>query len=189
MASPTKHALLSPSSAHRWLECTAAPRFEEQFPVPGDTKYTSEGRLAHEICELYARNAFEKTMTKRQFNSRIKEKQKMDGYLPEMLETAQAYVNYLTEKANGYSAKPNVFFEQYVDLSDWIPEGFGSCDCVMIGDDTLHINDYKHGVGIPVQGDDCGGLEDDPPVPSVDQDVRGTQINAQVRNTAHEKLL
>ena len=151
MASPTKHALLSPSSAHRWLECTAAPRFEEQFPVPGDTKYTSEGRLAHEICELYARNTFEKSMTKRQFNSRIKEKQKMDEYLPEMLETAQAYVNYLTEKANGYSAKPNVFFEQYVDLSDWIPEGFGSCDCVMIGDDTLHITDYKHGVGIPVE--------------------------------------
>lgn len=150
MASPTKHALLSPSSAHRWLECTAAPRFEEQFPASGDTKYTSEGRLAHEFCELYARQAFDSKLTKRQFNSQLKALQAKDGYLPEMLETAQAYVNYLVEKANGYSAKPNVFFEQEVDLSDWIPEGFGSCDCIMIGDDTLHITDYKHGVGVPV---------------------------------------
>ena len=44
-------------------------------------------------------------------------------------------------------------------------------------------------VGIAVQGDDRRGFEDDAPVPSVNQDVRGTQINAQVRNTAHEKLL
>ena len=149
MASPTDHALLSPSSAHRWMVCTAAPRFEEQFPASGDTKYTSEGRLAHEICELYARQVFD-GMTKRQFNAQLKQLQKKDGYLPEMLETAQAYVNYLTEKANGYTSKPNVFFEQRVNLSDWIPEGFGSCDCIMIGDDTLHITDYKHGVGVPV---------------------------------------
>ena len=48
------------------------------------------------------------------------------------------------------------------------------------------LPDGDHGVGVPVQGDDCGGLENDSPVPSVNQDVRGTQINAQVRNTAHE---
>ena len=149
MASPAQHALLSPSSAHRWLECTAAPRFEEQFPASGDTPYTLEGRLAHEICELYARQAFD-GMPKRTFNAQLKKLQAKDGYLPEMLETAQAYVNYLTEKANGYTNKPNVFFEQRVELSEWIPEGFGSCDCIMIGDDTLHITDYKHGVGVPV---------------------------------------
>ena len=49
--------------------------------------------------------------------------------------------------------------------------------------------DGDHSVGVAVQGDDRGGLVDDTPVPSVNQDVRGTQINAQVRNTAHEKLL
>mgnify|MGYP002623385933 CR=1 FL=1 len=150
MPSPTGHSLLSPSGAHRWLVCTMAPRFEEQFPSPGDTKYTAEGILAHSVCELYARQAFYGKMTKRQFNGALKKFQADESYAPEMLETAQAYVNYLTEKANGYSDKPNVFFEQRVDLSDWIPEGFGSCDCIMIGDDTLHITDYKHGVGVPV---------------------------------------
>lgn len=57
MPTPTKHALLSASSAHRWLECTAAPRFEEQFP-DGTSEYAEEGTLAHAICELYARKHF-----------------------------------------------------------------------------------------------------------------------------------
>lgn len=150
MPSPTNHALLSPSGAHRWLACTAAPRFEEQFPPTGDTKYTAEGTLAHSVCELYAHQAFFADRTKRQFNAALKKLQGQESYSPEMLETAQAYVNYLTEKANGYSSKPIVLFEQRVDLTDWIPDGFGSCDCIMIGDDTLHITDYKHGVGVPV---------------------------------------
>lgn len=151
MASPVNHALLSPSSAHRWLACTMAPRFEEQFPPSGDTKYTAEGTLAHSICELYASNAFNPgKYTKRAFNSALKKLQANEMYQPEMLETAQAYVNYLVEKANGYKSKPNVFFEQRVDLADWIPQGFGSCDCIMIGDNTLHITDYKHGQGVPV---------------------------------------
>ena len=150
MPSPTAHSLLSPSSSHRWLECTAAPRFEEQFPDSGDTKYTAAGRLAHEFCELFARRTFDGVSDERY--NRYMEKFTADPmYEPEMLETAQAYVHYLMEKANGYKDKPNVFFEQRVELTDWIPEGFGSCDCIMIGDDTLHITDYKHGVGVPVE--------------------------------------
>jgi len=151
MPTPTGHALLSPSGAHRWLVCTAAPRFEEQFPPSGDTKYTAEGTLAHSICELYARQAFGSVMTKRQFNAALKRLQADESYTPEMLETAQAYVNHLTEEANQFPDAPNVFFEQRVDLTDWIPDGFGSCDCIMIGGDTLHITDYKHGVGVPVE--------------------------------------
>lgn len=151
MPSPTGHSLLSPSGAHRWLNCTMAPRFEEQFPPSGDTKYTLEGTLAHSICELYASQAFNNRLTKRQFNAALKKLQGSEFYSPEMLDTAQAYTDYLVEKANSYPDKPNVFFEQRVDLTDWIPQGFGSCDCIMIGDDTLHITDYKHGQGVPVE--------------------------------------
>lgn len=48
---PEKHALLSASSASRWLKCTAAPRFEEHLPER-TSEYAEEGRLAHSICEL-----------------------------------------------------------------------------------------------------------------------------------------
>ena len=48
---PEKHALLSASSAARWLICTAAPRFEEGLPE-STSAYAEEGRLAHAIGEL-----------------------------------------------------------------------------------------------------------------------------------------
>lgn len=148
MPTPTKHALLSASSAHRWLECTAAPRFEEQFP-DGTSEYAEEGTLAHAICELYARKHFT-VMTKRKFNADLKKLQAKELYKDEMLHTAEAYVQYLNEKALSYQEKPYVTQEVKVDFSDYVPEGFGTCDCVMIGGDTLHITDYKHGKGVAV---------------------------------------
>ena len=37
-----------------------------------------------------------------------------------------------------------------MDFGEYVPEGFGTCDNVMIGGDTLSIVDYKHGKGVPV---------------------------------------
>ena len=148
MPTPTEHALLSASSAHRWLACTAAPRFEEQFPN-GTSDYAEEGSLAHSICELYARKHFS-VMTTRKFNAELKKLQAKPYYSDEMLKTAEAYVEYLTEKAMAYPTTPYVTQEVKVDFSDYVPQGFGTCDCVMIGGDTLHITDYKHGKGVEV---------------------------------------
>ena len=67
MPTPKQHALLSASSAHRWLACTAAPHFEENFP-DGTSSYAEEGTLAHAICELYARKKFT-VLSTRKFNS------------------------------------------------------------------------------------------------------------------------
>lgn len=152
MPTPTEHALLSASSAHRWLACTAAPRFEEQFPN-GTSDYAEEGSLAHSICELYARKHFT-VMTNRKFNSELKKLQAKPHYSDEMLKTAEKYVDYLREKAMSYPTTPYVTFEVKVDFSEYVPEGFGTCDCVMIGGDTLHITDYKHGKGVEVSAEE-----------------------------------
>ncbi|MCM1508391.1 MAG: DUF2800 domain-containing protein [Ruminococcus flavefaciens] len=152
MPTPTEHAMLSASSAHRWLKCTAAPHFEEQFPS-GTSVYAEEGSLAHGICELYAKKYFT-VMTKRKFNAELKKLQQLPHYSDEMLKTAEAYLDYLKEKAMNYKSKPYVAQEIRVDFSDYVPDGFGTCDCVMIGDDTLHITDYKHGRGVPVSAKD-----------------------------------
>ena len=148
MPTPNDHAFLSASSAHRWLECTAAPHFEEQFS-DGTSVYAEEGTLAHAICELYARKKFT-VMSTRKFNSELKKLKEQPLYQDEMLKTAEAYVEYLNEKAMSYTAKPHIVFEVKVDYSEYAPEGFGTCDCIMVGDDTLHITDYKHGKGVPV---------------------------------------
>lgn len=132
MPTPNKHAFLSASSAHRWLACTAAPHFEENFP-DGTSTYAEEGTLAHAICELYARKKFT-VMSTRKFNSELKKLQAQPLYQDEMLRTAEAYVEYLTEKAMSYTATPYVAMEVKVALTDYIPDGFGTCDCIMVND-------------------------------------------------------
>ena len=142
------HALLSASSAHRWLKCTAAPRLEAQFP-PSTSQYAEEGTLAHSICELYVQREFNGLKT-RSFNAKLKKLQEDPLYKDEMLTTAGVYVQYLKEKSLTFENPPYVVSEVKVDLSEYIPEGFGTCDCVMIGGNTLHITDYKHGQGVKV---------------------------------------
>ncbi len=145
---PEKHALLSASSASRWLTCTAAPRFEEGLPESTST-YAEEGRLAHAIAELKVLKKFT-VMTGRTYNTRLNKLKKDALYDQEMDKTTDLYLEHLTEQAMLYDSSPTVVAEVKVDFGEYVPEGFGTCDCVMIGGDTLSITDYKHGKGVPV---------------------------------------
>lgn len=148
---PEKHALLSASSASRWLVCTAAPRFEEGLPE-STSSYAEEGRLAHAIAELKVLKKFT-IMTNRTFNSRLNKLKKEPLYDAEMDKTTDLYLEHLLEQAMTYNSSPTVAAEVKVDFADYVPEGFGTCDCVMIGGDTLCITDYKHGKGVPVSAE------------------------------------
>ena len=148
---PEKHALLSASSASRWLVCTAAPRFEEGLPE-STSSYAEEGRLAHAIAELKVLKKFT-IMTNRTFNTRLNKLKKEELYDPEMDKTTDLYLEHLLEQAMTYNSSPTVAAEVKVDFADYVPEGFGTCDCVMIGGDTLCITDYKHGKGVPVSAE------------------------------------
>lgn len=147
-----KHALLSASSASRWLRCTAAPRFEQQFEE-STSEYAEEGRLAHSFCELKVLKKFTASMNQRTFTSKMNKLKKDERYSPEMDKTSDLYVEHLTERAMQFGTVPYVAAEVRVDYSDYVPEGFGTCDCVMIGGDTIIITDYKHGKGIPVSSE------------------------------------
>ena len=145
---PEKHALLSASSAARWLNCTAAPRFEEGLPE-STSEYAEEGRLAHAIAELKTLKKFT-LMSPRTYTTRLNKLKKEPLYSPEMDKTTDLYVEHLTEQAMLYDSAPTVAAEVKVDFNDYVPEGFGTCDNVMVGGDTLSITDYKHGKGVPV---------------------------------------
>ncbi len=147
-----KHALLSASSASRWLRCTAAPRFEQQFEE-STSEYAEEGRLAHSFCELKVLKKFTASMNQRTFTVKMNKLKKDERYSPEMDKTSDLYVEHLTERAMQFGTVPYVAAEVRVDYSDYVPEGFGTCDCVMIGGDTIIITDYKHGKGIPVSAE------------------------------------
>lgn len=146
---PEKHALLSASSASRWLNCTAAPRFEEKLPE-STSEYAEEGRLAHAFAELKVLKKFTTAIKPRTYSARINKLKKEPLYNPEMEKTTDLYLEHLVEQAMTYDSTPTVAAEVRVDYSEYAPEGFGTCDCVMIGGDTLSITDYKHGKGVPV---------------------------------------
>lgn len=152
MPTPEQHALLSASAASRWLVCTAAPRFEEQFPE-STSEYAEEGRLAHSFCELKLLKKFTVAITPRTFTTRLNKLKKDAMYSPEMEKTSDLYVEHLTERAMQFDASPYVTAEVKVDYSEYAPEGFGTCDCVMIGGDTIIITDYKHGKGVAVSAE------------------------------------
>lgn len=152
MPTPEKHALLSASSASRWLNCTAAPLFERNFPEQ-NSEYAEEGRLAHAMCELKVHKKFT-PMSARTFTTRFNKLKKDPMYKEEMDKTSDSYIEHLTERAMSYDSAPSVTAEVRVDFSDYVPDGFGTCDCIMIGGDTLNIIDYKHGKGVPVSANE-----------------------------------
>lgn len=134
------------------MVCTAAPRFEQGFPET-TSSYAEEGQLAHSICELKVLKKFTAAFGPKAFATRMNKLKKEPFYSEEMERTSEIYLEHLVEKAMAYDTLPLVNAEVRVDFSDYVPEGFGTCDCVMMGGDMLDITDYKHGKGIPVSAE------------------------------------
>ena len=148
---PIKHALLGASSAARWIACT--PSAQATANLPGETsKYAEEGTRAHELCEAHLRSNL------RQWEAGygalpLSGSIRLDGEPddpPEMVRAANQYVSFIHDLWVGFFCRPGVFIEQEVDVSRWVPQGFGTCDCLLIGDGLLHIIDFKYGQGVPV---------------------------------------
>lgn len=152
-ATEPKHAFLSASAAHRWLRCTAAPKLEEQFPDT-TSDYAREGSLAHSIAELKLRKKFIEPMGPRKFNGRMKKLEADPLYNPEMQQCTDEYLDYISGVVLSYDHKPSILAEKKVDYSNVAPGGFGTADCLIIGANILHVIDYKHGKGVPVDAKD-----------------------------------
>lgn len=144
---PIKHALLGASSAHRWLACTPSARLEAEQPDSSSVA-AAEGTLAHELAEirLTQRLRGEKPTTP----ERIR---KHPLYHPVMDEYVDMYADYLMEhltEARQTTPDAQLLLEQRVDFSEYVPEGFGTCDAVLISDGVMHVFDLKYGKGVPV---------------------------------------
>ncbi len=142
------HALLSPSAAGRWLNCTPVPRLEESLPE-SVSEYAEEGRLAHSVCELAAKKKFS-AMPARTYSAALKKLKANPLWQDEMLSCAAEYVEHLEEHAMLFPSAPYVALEVKVDISDYARDAFGTCDSVIIGGDQLIVTDYKHGKGVMV---------------------------------------
>jgi len=144
---PIKHALLGASSAARWIACPPSARATEN--LPGETsKYAEEGTQAHEVCETALRHKLKDWENGKPFN--LLTDWVHQPTLTEMVNAANQYVEFVYLQWGLYLHQPEVFIEQEVDVSQWVPGGFGTCDCLLIGDGILHIIDFKYGQGVPV---------------------------------------
>jgi hypothetical protein len=143
------HALLSASSSHRWLHCTPSARLEEQLPE-SSSQYAEEGSLAHELAELKLRKYCIEPMGARTFNARIKKFKDNPLFQEEMLKHTDTYLDYIAGVLHSFTSPPYVAAERRVDYSTYASEGFGTCDCIIIGGNILHIVDFKYGKGVHV---------------------------------------
>lgn len=141
---PELHSMLGASSAHRWLNCTRAPKLEAEFPDT-TSSYAEEGTLAHTICELKARKKFTEPMRTQSFNAAMKKLKANPLYQDEMQKHSDTYLEFLTEKAMAFSTTPFIALEARLDYSHIVPEGFGTGDAVMIGGGIVQIVDFKYG--------------------------------------------
>ena len=143
------HALLSASSAHRWLACPPSAVAAEAYPRQ-TSEFAQEGTRAHEVAERMVRARL------RGYKASVAEDADQ-----EMVDCAQGYRDYILEQIQSDDAL--VLLEQRVDFSPWVPDGYGTADCIIIQGSTLDVIDYKYGKGVAVSAVDnpqelCYGL-------------------------------
>lgn len=148
-----KHALLSASSAERWLNCTPSARLNEKIPDTA-SPYAAEGTLAHKLAELILTFELEKCdAAYPDFKKALEELQKYELYYTGMMDEVEIYTNYVLETYNEAVSKTKdavIFLEETLDYSDFVPEGFGTGDCIIIADGRMEIVDLKFGKGVEV---------------------------------------
>ena len=146
------HALLSPSSASRWIHCPPSALLNAEAG-DRDTVFTREGTLAHAVAELKARKYFI-GMGPQKYAAALKKLKSDELWQDEMDGHTDAYLDALKDIAATFADMPYVALEQKVDFSEYVPEGFGTADCIMIGGEVLHIVDFKYGKGVDVSAED-----------------------------------
>lgn len=146
MTEEKKHATLSPSASSRWLECAASVPLT--MGVNTSSVYADEGTAAHELAQrtllgskdtnLEADTIMVETMNPRP-----------DA---DMCLYVQEYVDFVLEEAT----KGRTFIEQAVNISSITeePDAEGTIDALVIGDDFLHVIDFKYGQGNRVDAEE-----------------------------------
>lgn len=145
-----KHALLSPSSAHRWLNCTPSAVAESKVGEES-SEFADEGSLAHALC-AHKLNTVLKRSTKDAEDEMDQLRSKGCLTTREMEEHADTYAEFVMDTYNREGGKGNaeIHIETLLDLSTWAPQSFGTSDAVVVGRDTIHVIDFKYGKGVEV---------------------------------------
>lgn len=130
----TAHAKLSASGAHRWMACPGSVAAEDGIP-DRTSSFAEEGTRAHDLMECAL------------INNRPCSDFTTDN---EMAEYVQIYVDYVEAARAKMGNNTWMFIERRVDFSEWVPDGFGTADTIIVSDEVIHIIDLKFGKGVQV---------------------------------------
>lgn len=144
--------MLSPSSAARWIHCPPSAKINAEA---GDreTAFTREGTLAHALAELKARKHFLTGIGPKKYQAAHAKLEADELWQDEMDSHTDRHLEILKDLYAEFPEPPHVAVEQRVDFSEWVPEGFGTADCVMVGGGVIHVIDFKYGKGVPVSAE------------------------------------
>lgn len=150
------HAVLSASGASRWMACTPSANLEKDIPDQTSV-FAEEGTAAHELSEIFLMHEIGEISQMARTRRVNKFKKENEFYSQEMEDYVLQYVDVVVEKINeakARSADAVILLEQRLDFSNWVPEGFGTGDVVIIADGILEVIDLKYGKGVAVSAVD-----------------------------------
>lgn len=147
-----EHAILSASTAHRWLVCTPSARLELEEGRDECSVYAAEGTAAHRLAEIKLMYRFGK-IGPSEYSS-LYEEFKNDPehskyYNKEFEEYVDEHVEYVISETEGLT-NFHIYFELRVNFANVVPQGFGTADVLIVTEDTIHVIDLKFGAGVPV---------------------------------------
>ena len=125
------------------------PRATEGIKDEG-SDYAAEGTLAHAIGALKLARAFT-PMSAAEFKKQLKALQKDPRYNPEMDGFTDEYLDLVKSIAYAHEEKAHVAIERRLDYGAYVPDGFGTGDCIVVGEGVLNITDFKYGKGVFVE--------------------------------------
>lgn len=151
------HAILSPSSAKRWINCTPSALLAEEAGSKLSV-YAEEGTLAHEIAEYALTKYLEGEYDPIVDDALPLKNEHLENPLfgVDMANYIRDYCDYVI--GEGYEMQKQddacqMFLERKVDITDYAPDSFGSVDVTLVSDRTIHIIDLKYGTGVRVSAD------------------------------------
>lgn len=143
---PNDHALLSASSSHRWLHCNPSARLEREF-ADRETTAAAEGTAAHALAEHKLKRRL-----------KLRSERPVSPFDTEEMEICtDDYADFVMEQVTKEQRRDpdtQVFIEQRLDFSCYVPEGFGTGDCLIVSKGRLHIIDLKYGMGLLVDSEE-----------------------------------
>lgn len=145
---PELHAVLSASSASRWLNCPPSVRLSEGLSDKG-SEFAAEGTAAHSLAEQLIQGHLTGWLTVVE----LENVRRSEYYGAEMETCIQNYAEWVMELFEGIKRDcpdAELLTEVQVDFSKWVPAGFGTSDVVILADDTMYVIDLKYGKGVPV---------------------------------------